>query len=403
MKLRKLFAIGFAALSICAVASISVNAENDVVSVSVDNTMVTFEDQTPVIIEGHTLVPARAVFEQVGATVEWDQPTQTATIKKDNYTVAVTYQSNIMYKNGEAIELEQPADIIENRIMLPVRAISEAMDFAVTWDGHHSLILISTTGKPYRPYAFLKTGFRTLEDQAEFYSNGSALDNIDLDGDGKAELISFASSMDILSDPTPVLEINGIDYTAGLGSLTSVYSIAVIDIDKTDSTKEIVITENGDTLTARFYRYENGILKTLANKDGEASTVPYASTLLLSGTGYLLSDLTGVCFTDVMVTGCVYRLDTDEIGLYQMTKIDTIFGRNLYNTYSDNMLYNITYTMSYQPGSYKDATDVGVIYSSSLTQFKLIDGYKDESDPRYIELYIELPTGEKAVITPYQT
>ena len=104
-----------------------------------------------------------------------------------------------------------------------------------------------------------------------------------------------------------------------------------------------------------------------------------------------------------MVTGCVYRLDTDEIGLYQMTKIDTIFGRNLYNTYSDNMLYNITYTMSYQPGSYKDATDVGVIYSSSLTQFKLIDGYKDEADPRYIELYIELPTGEKAVITPYQT
>lgn len=402
MKLRKLLASAFTAVSIFALTSVCATAENDVVTVSVDNTAVVFEDQTPIIIEGHTLVPARAVFEQAGAKVDWDQPTQTATITKDNYVVTVTYQSNIMYKNGQPIELEQPADIINNRTMLPLRAISEAMDFAVTWDGHHSLILISTSGKPYRAYAYLKTGFKAIDDIAEFYSNGGALQDIDLDGDGKTESVSFSSSADILTDPTPVLEINGLDYTADLGSITSVYSMAVVDLDSRDNTKEIVITENGDTLTARFYRYENGIIKTLA-KDNEPSTVSYASTLLFSGTGYVISDLTGICFTDIMVTGGVYRLDTDSVNLYKMTKLDALFGRNLYSTYPDNMLYNIIYTRSYQAGSYKDMTDVGVINSQDIKQFKLIDAYRDDNDPRYIELYVEMPNGEKAVITPYQT
>lgn len=401
MKIKRAFASLCAAVGLLTFCG-SAAAENDVVTVTVDNAAVEFEDQTPVIIEGHTLVPVRAVFEKAGADVEWDQPTQTATISKGGYVVTIKYGEKVMYKNGTPIELEQAADVINNRTMIPVRAIAEAMDFSVTWDGHHSLILVSTTGKDYRPYAFLKTGFRTLEDQSEFYSNGSALQDIDLDGDGKKETVSFSNSADVLTDPTPVLEINGIDYTAGLGSVTSVYSMAIVDVNESDGKKEIIITENGDTLTARFYRYENGILKILG-KNGEASAVSYASNLMLSGTGYIISDLTGVCFTDIMVTGCVYRLDDDSVGLYRMSKIESIFGRNLYNIYGDSMLYNVVYTRSYQAGSYRDMTDVGVINSADIKQFKLIDGYRDENDPTYIELYIELENGEKAVITPYRT
>lgn len=401
MKLKKLF-IGFAVLGIIGAMSIGAMAENDVVTVTVDNEAVVFEDQQPVIIEGHTLVPVRAVFEKAGATVAWDQPTQTATISNDEYVVTIKYGDSVMYRNGVAIELEQPADVINNRTMIPVRAIAEAMNYAVTWDGHHSLILVSTTGKPYRAFAFLKTGFRTLEDQAEFYSDGSALHDIDLDGDGIEEQIAFSRSDDLFSDSTPALEINGIDYTGDLGSITSVHSMAVVDVDANDGTKEIVISENGDTLTARFYRYNNGILKVL-EKDGVVATVPYASKLMLSGTGYLISDLTGVCFTDIMVTGSVYRMSNDNVALYRMSSIESIFGRNLYKVNDDSMLYHIIYTKSYQEGTYKDMTDVGVINSADLTEFKLIDGYRDYDDPKYIELYIELPNGEKAVITPYKS
>ena len=86
-----------------------------------------------------------------------------------------------------------------------------------------------------------------------------------------------------------------------------------------------------------------------------------------------------------------------------MSGIDAIFGRNLYNKYDDNMLYNIIYTKSYQSGTYKDMTDVGVINAADISEFKLIDGYRDDEEPKYIELYIELPNGEKAVITPYKS
>ena len=191
MKFKKLILTVIAVLAVSVPMSMSAYAENDVVTVMVDNETVEF-DQNPVIIEGHTLVPVRAVFEKAGAEVMWDQPTQTATISRGDYVVTIKYGESVMYKNGTAIALEQPADVINNRTMIPVRAIAEAMDFSVTWDGHHSLILVSTSGKPYRAYAYLKLGFKTLEDASEFYCDGSALTEIDLDGDGKAEVVEFA-------------------------------------------------------------------------------------------------------------------------------------------------------------------------------------------------------------------
>ena len=400
MKLKRFIAASAAAIGIFA-AGAAVHAEEDQVTVLVDNVQVVF-DQLPVIQEGHTMVPIRAVFEQAGAEVTWDQPTQTATIASGNYTVTIKYGDTAMYKNGERIELEAPATMINDRVMIPVRAIAEAMDFAVTWDGHHSMVLVSTNGKPYRAYAFLKTGFQTLEDMSKFYTNGSALETgIDLDNDGVPEKIEFSSTQDMSSITTPVLKINDVDYTAGLGTLTSAYSMAVVDLDVNDTTKEIVVSENGDTLTARFYRYENGILKVLTDNN-VPSTVTYASKLLVSGTGYIISDLTGTCFVDIMVTGGVYKLDSASVTLYRMRTIESIFGRNLYKTYDDNMLYHIIYTSSYTPGAYKDISGTGVINSNDLQQFKVLNGYVDADNPRYIELYIELTDGTTAVIKPYQ-
>ena len=104
-----------------------------------------------------------------------------------------------------------------------------------------------------------------------------------------------------------------------------------------------------------------------------------------------------------MVTGGVYRLEDQSVELYRMRSIESIYGRNLYRVYDDNMLYHVIYTGSYTGGSYKDITDTGVISSGDLQQFKILDGYVDTDDPRYIELYIELPDGTTAVIKPYQT
>ncbi len=401
MHFKKIAALTAAASILCSAAGFRVSAEEDIITVKVNNSAVEF-DQQPVLINDRTMVPIRAVFEKAGAAVGWDQPTQTATIAKGTVIVTLKYGDTAMYKNGERIELDAPAAMINDRILIPVRAIAEALDFSVSWDGLHSLVLVSTNGKPYRPFAFLKTGFRTLEDSAEFYSMGSDTGSVDLDGDGVAESVSFNGIGDINTITTPVLSINGVDYTSTLGSLSSVYSMAVTDLDTRDNTKEIVITENGDVKTAYFYHYSQGILTPLSNESG-VSTVVYADKLLISGMGYLLSDLTGVCFTDIMVSGGIYVYENNSVVLKVMQSIDKVFGRNLYKTYDDNMIYHIIYTDTYERGAYKGIENTGVITSTDITSFKVLDGYFDKDNATYIELYIELPDGTKAVIKPYIT
>lgn len=399
MKFKKLFFA--AAVCACITGAMTVHAEEDVVTVWVDNEQVTF-DQNPVIMSNRTLVPLRAVFEKAGAAVEWNQETLTASITREGYDVEITFGSNIMYKNGQEVELDVPASMINNRLLIPVRAISEAMDYAVTWDGFHSMVHVATDGKPYRAYASKKQGFKTLEDASLFFTNENAVNNsIDLDNDGKTDTIEFTKSDDLSYLTGSVLKINGIDYTANIGDLSNVYSFAVVDLDKNDNLKEIVITENSDVLTAYFYHFENGILKQLKYKNSPSS-ITYASKLFVSETKWLLSDLTGVSFTDIMVSPAIYKFEEDSVKLYTIS-IDKIYGRNLYKTYDDTMLYHAVYTSDYVPGSYlNQVLDAGVIDSSTISQFKLINGYYDEDDPRDVELYVEFPDGTRAVLIPYR-
>ncbi len=399
MKLKSVFLA--AAACACMIIAPAAHAEEDVITVLVDNEQVTF-DQNPVIMNDRTLVPIRAVFEQAGATVGWDQENLTATITKDDYEVIITFGSGIMYKNGEEVELDVPAAIINDRMLIPVRAISEAMDFSVTWDGFHSMVLISTDGKPYRAYSSRKQGFKTLADAAEVYTaENKTIDGVDLDNDGKADVIEFNKTDDMSNITVPALKINGVDYTANIGDLLNVSSIAVVDLDNSDDLKEIVITENENVSTAYFYRYSNGILTQL-QYNNTPSSISYASNMFVSGTGWLLSDLTGVSFTDIMVSPAIYKYETDSVKMYTI-KIDGIYDRNLYKTYDDMMLYHIIYTDNYTPGSYISAIpDSGVIDTSSITHFKLLNGYYNENDPREVELYVEFPDGKKAVLIPYR-
>ena len=95
------------------------------ITVMVDGKFVEF-DVPPTIIDGRTLVPVRGIFEALGATVEWDQATKTASSTLGKDSVSLTLGSNIMKKNNEEITLDVPATIIDGRTLVPARAIAEA-------------------------------------------------------------------------------------------------------------------------------------------------------------------------------------------------------------------------------------------------------------------------------------
>ena len=99
-------------------------------------------DVYPKIENERTLVPMRGVFEALCATVEWDDSTKTVTAVKDDITVTLQVGSNILYKNLEGIEIDVPAKIENSRTLVPLRAVSEAFDCSVEWDGADRVVNI---------------------------------------------------------------------------------------------------------------------------------------------------------------------------------------------------------------------------------------------------------------------
>lgn len=108
-------------------------AENDI-AVVVDGETLSF-DVAPTVIGGRTLVPVRSIFEALGATIEWDAVTSTCTATRDDTTVKITIDEPQMYVNGEAKALDTPAKIIGSRTLIPLRAVSEAFECEVIWQG----------------------------------------------------------------------------------------------------------------------------------------------------------------------------------------------------------------------------------------------------------------------------
>ena len=91
-------------------------------------------DQPPIIESGRTLVPLRAIFEALGATVDWNQSKQTATAVKGDVTVSLAIGSNILVRNGKNIELDVPARLVGGRTLVPARAVAESFGAKVAWD-----------------------------------------------------------------------------------------------------------------------------------------------------------------------------------------------------------------------------------------------------------------------------
>lgn len=111
--------------------------------VSVNGNDVVF-DQEPVIEEGRTLVPLRAIFEALGASVNWNDETKTVTSEMSGINVSLTIGDGRIFVNGRAKELDVAARIIGGRTMVPARAVSEAFGCSVGWDGKERRVIITS-------------------------------------------------------------------------------------------------------------------------------------------------------------------------------------------------------------------------------------------------------------------
>ncbi|MBP3360430.1 MAG: copper amine oxidase N-terminal domain-containing protein [Clostridia bacterium] len=87
-----------------------------------------------VIVNDRTLVPMREIIEGYGGVVDWNADNTTVRAEIDGKVIELAIGSNIMKTDGTEKELDVPAQIINDKTMLPLRAVSEEIGAKVDWD-----------------------------------------------------------------------------------------------------------------------------------------------------------------------------------------------------------------------------------------------------------------------------
>jgi hypothetical protein len=96
----------------------------------------------PVIVKGRTLLPIRALIEEMGGTVAWDGTAKTVTIKLKTTTIVLTIDKKQATVNGKAKDMDVAPQIINGRTMVPLRFVTEQLGAAVTWNSDNKTVTI---------------------------------------------------------------------------------------------------------------------------------------------------------------------------------------------------------------------------------------------------------------------
>ncbi|MGM9998466.1 MAG: copper amine oxidase N-terminal domain-containing protein [Candidatus Bruticola sp.] len=146
-------ALAAAAISLAFACPASASVPDDFISVSV-NGQILYLDQAPVLKDGTTLVPMRAIFEALGASIRWNAETKTvfantasdaelmANPQAPNTSISLTINAPEATVNDQKVKLLAPAQIIAGNTMVPLRFVGEALGANVKWDGHSRLIRV---------------------------------------------------------------------------------------------------------------------------------------------------------------------------------------------------------------------------------------------------------------------
>jgi len=113
------------------------------VGVIIDGQRVSF-DVPPQMIDGRVMLPFRTISESLGVTVNWNQSEQTITAMKDDIVVKLPIGSVSPTVNGQIVTVDVPALVVEGRTLVPLRFFAEAFGVAVDWDAETRTVHITS-------------------------------------------------------------------------------------------------------------------------------------------------------------------------------------------------------------------------------------------------------------------
>lgn len=134
---------------LCALALLPATAfAEDDITVYVNNELLSF-DQPPIIYNDRTMVPMRAIFERLNLTVQWFEDEQRITAFDDDTNITMFIGEETIYINGEGSEIDVAPMIVNDRTLVPLRFIGEALNEVVNWDGDTRTVTIDIEESEY--------------------------------------------------------------------------------------------------------------------------------------------------------------------------------------------------------------------------------------------------------------
>lgn len=114
------------------------------ITVKIDGETLVPKDIPAVSIDGRTMLPMRLIAQELGCEVVWNEAAQQVYAINDEYTIVFGINSTTGYQNGAPFTMDVPAMIVNDRTMLPVRALAKALELEITWDDPSRTVHIKT-------------------------------------------------------------------------------------------------------------------------------------------------------------------------------------------------------------------------------------------------------------------
>ncbi len=244
------------------------------IRVFIDNRPVNF-DVPPTVIQGRVLVPLRGIFEQLGATVDYDARTQHILAVRGSQTVELTIGSRQAKVNDQGKLLDVPAFTINGRTMVPLRFISESLGANVQWVEASRTILIGSSGTAVAPPPAQVSAVHTISGRLMAVATGNDPRIVVRTSDGQDHTIAVAPE-------TAIFRFNAENNSGGsapLGTLRAGDQV-VVDMNGEQATK---ITATYRVIAAGRIASVNAGNRTVTLANGNAFVVLPDAVITLNG------------------------------------------------------------------------------------------------------------------------
>jgi hypothetical protein len=97
----------------------------------------------PVIGEGRTFLPVRAIAENLGGTVQWKQDIQQIRVQMGNKIVYLWIGYAVARVDGNLVAIDAAPRIVNGRAMAPLRFVAESLGADVQWDASSQTVTVT--------------------------------------------------------------------------------------------------------------------------------------------------------------------------------------------------------------------------------------------------------------------